>query len=84
MILFSIRSNRHLVEQIRYNFFYCWFLGMGLDDKIWNHLSFAKNHERLIGSVVVDEFLFRILAQAERKRMLSREHFTVDGALIEA
>lgn len=84
MILYSIRSNRQLVEQIRYNFLYRWFLGMGLNDEIWDHSSFTKNHERLIGSDVAAEFLSRILAQAERKRLLSREHFSVDGTLIEA
>lgn len=84
MILYSIRSNRQLVEQIHYNFLFRWFLGMSLDEKIWDHSSFTKNSERLIGSEVAAEFLSRILAQAERKRLLSREHFTVDGTLIEA
>ncbi len=84
MILYSIRSNRQLVEQIHYNFLFRWFLGMGLDEKVWDHSSFTQNHERLIGSEVAAEFLSRILAQAERKRLLSREHFTVDGTLIEA
>ncbi len=84
MILYSIRSNRQLVEQIHYNFLFRWFLGMGLDEKIWDHSSFTKNNERLIGSEVAAEFLSRILAQAERKHLLSREHFTVDGTLIEA
>jgi len=57
---------------------------MGLDEKVWDHSSFTKNSERLVGSEVAAEFLSRILAQAERKRLLSREHFTVDGTLIEA
>lgn len=84
MILFSIRSNRQLVEQIHYNFLFRWFLGMALDEKVWDHSSFTKNSDRLIGSEVAATFLSRILAQAERKRLLSREHFTVDGTLIEA
>jgi transposase len=84
MILYSIRSNRQLVEQIHYNFLYRWFLGMGLEEKVWDHSSFSTNQERLIGSDVAAEFLSRILAQAERKHLLSREHFTVDGTLIEA
>lgn len=84
MILYSIRSNRQLVEQIRYNFLYRWFLGMGLEEQVWDHSSFTTNHERLIGSDIAAEFLSRILAQAERKHLLSREHFTVDGTLIEA
>jgi transposase len=84
MILYSIRSNRQLVEQIHYNFLYRWFLGMGLEEAVWDHSSFSTNHERLIGSDVAAEFLSRILALAERKHLLSREHFTVDGTLIEA
>jgi transposase len=84
MILYSIRSNRQLVEQIHYNFLYRWFLGLGLDEKVWDHSSFTKNNDRLIGSEVAAEFLARILEQAEKKRLLSREHFTVDGTLIEA
>jgi len=84
MILYSIRSNRQLVEQIHYNFLFRWFLGMGLDEKVWDHSSFTQNNDRLIGSEAAAEFLSRILDQAERKRLLSREHFTVDGTLIEA
>ena len=84
MILYSIRSNRQLVEQIHYNFLYRWFLGLGLEEKVWDHSSFTKNNDRLIGSDVAAEFLARILEQAEKKRLLSREHFTVDGTLIEA
>jgi IS5 family transposase len=72
------------VEQIHYNFLFRWFLGMSLDEKVWDHSSFTQNNDRLIGSEVAAEFLSRILAQAERKRLLSREHFTVDGTLIEA
>lgn len=84
MILYSIRSNRQLVEQIHYNFLFRWFLGMALDEKIWDHSSFSKNNKRLIGSEVAAVFLSRILDQAKRKHLLSSEHFTVDGTLIEA
>lgn len=84
MILYSIRSNRQLVEQIHYNFLFRWFLGMSLEEKVWDHSSFTTNQERLIGSDVAAEFLSRIIAQAKRKHLLSREHFTVDGTLIEA
>ena len=84
-ILYSIRRNRQLVEQIHYNFLFRWFLGMSLAETVWDqHSSFTKINERLIGSDVAAEFLSRILDQAERKRLLSREHFTVDGTLIEA
>jgi transposase len=84
MILYSIRSNRQLVEQIHYNFLFRWFLGMSLEEKVWDHSSFSKNQERLIGSDVAAEFLSRILDLAHRKHLLSREHFSVDGTLIEA
>lgn len=84
MILYSIRSNRQLVEQIHYNFLFRWFLGMSLDEKVWDHSSFSTNQDRLIGSEVAAEFLSRVLAQAKRKQLLSKEQFTVDGTLIEA
>ena len=84
MILYSIRGNRQLVEQIHYNFLFRWFLGMALDEKVWDHSSFSKNSERLIGSEVAAVFLSRILDQAKRKRLLSQEHFSADGTLIEA
>lgn len=84
MILYSIRGNRQLVEQIHYNFLFRWFLDMSLDDVVWEHSSFSKNNERLIGSDVAAVFLSRIVAQAKRKHLLSKEHFTVDGTLIEA
>lgn len=84
MILYSIRSNRQLVEQIHYNFLFRWFLGMSLEEKVWDHSSFSTNQERLIGSDIAAEFLSRVLAQAKRKHLLSREQFTVDGTLIEA
>jgi len=84
MILYSIRGNRQLVEQIQYNFLYRWFLDLPLDEDVWDHSSFSKNNERLIGSDVAAVFLSRILDQAKRKHLLSKEHFTVDGTLIEA
>lgn len=84
MILYSIRGNRQLVEQIHYNFLFRWFLGMGLEEEVWDHSTFSKNNDRLIGSNVAAEFLSRILKQAKRKHLLSQEHFTVDGTLIEA
>ena len=65
MILYSIRSNRQLVEQIHYNFLYRWFLGLGLDEKVWDHSSFTKNNDRLTGSDVAAEFL---LGYSNRQR----------------
>ena len=84
MILYSIRSNRQVVEQIQYNLLFRWFLGMAMDEKVWDHSSFSQNQDRLIGSEVAAVFLSGVLKQAEKKRLLSREHFTVDGTLIEA
>lgn len=84
MILYSIRSNRQLVEQIQYILLFRWFLGMALDEKVWDHSTFSQNQDRLIGSEVAAAFLAGVLKQAEKKRLLSREHFTVDGTLIEA
>lgn len=84
MILYSIRSNRQLVQQIHYNFLFRWFLDIPLDEEVWDHSSFSKNNDRLIGSDVAAVFLSRIVEQAKRKHLLSKEHFTVDGTLIEA
>ena len=66
MILFSIGSNRQLVYQIQYNFLSRWFLDMSLDDEAWDHTTFSKNSDRLIGSDVAAVFLSRIVAQAKR------------------
>lgn len=84
MILYSIRSNRQLVEQIQYNLLFRWFLGMAMGEKVWDHSTFSQNQDRLIGSEVAAAFLAGVLKQAEKKRLLSREHFTVDDTLIEA
>ena len=83
-ILFSIRSNRLLVEQLGYNILYRWFLGLSLEEKIWDHSTFSQNQERLIGTDVAGQFLQRIIAQATEARLLSKDHFSVDGTLIEA
>ena len=82
--LYSIRSNRMLTEQIGYNILYRWFLGMALDEPMWDHSSFTQNQQRLIGSEVSARFFERILDQARRKKLLSAEHFTVDGTLLES
>ena len=82
--LYSIRSNRMLTEQIGYSILFRWFLGMALDEPMWDHSSFTQNQQRLIGSEVSALFFDRILDQARRKRLLSAEHFTVDGTLLES
>ena len=83
-ILFSIRSNRLLVEQLGYNILYRWFLGLSLEEAIWDHSTFSQNQERLIGTDIAGQFLQRIIAQAKESRLLSKDHFSVDGTLIEA
>ena len=83
-ILFTIRSERLLMERIDYDLLFRWFVGLGIDDAVWNHSVFSKNRDRLM-SYDVDELLFEaIKKQAYAKKLLSRDHFTVDGTLIEA
>jgi transposase len=81
-IFYSIRSERMLMEQMEYNLLFRWFVGMEMDEPVWNHAVFSKNRERLLNQEVAQAFLQRVLAQA--KPHLSDEHFTVDGTLIEA
>jgi transposase len=83
-ILFSIRSNRQLVEQLGYNILYRWFLGLSLEDQIWDHSTFSQNQERLLNTSVARQFLQKIIDQAKAAQLLSKEHFSVDGTLIEA
>jgi transposase len=81
-IFYSIRSERMLMEQLSYNLLFRWFVGMEMDEPVWNHAVFSKNRERLLNQEVAQAFFARVLAQA--KPHLSDEHFTVDGTLIEA
>jgi len=83
-VLYSIRSERLLVEQLDYNFLFRWFVGLNIDDPVWDHSSFSKNRDRLIASDIAVKFLTSIKAQAQQAGLLSDEHFTVDGSLIEA
>ena len=82
--LYTIRSNRLLVEQIGYNVLFRWFLGLALDEDVWDHSSFSTNQERLINSDAAQKFLAKIVEQARKAKLLSDEHFSVDGTLIEA
>jgi len=82
--LYSIRSNRMLTEQIGYSILFRWFLGMALDEPVWDHSSFTQNQQRLIGSEAAGLFFQRVLQQARKKKLLSAEHFTVDGTLLES
>ena len=81
-VFFSVRSERLLVEQIDYNLLFRWFVGLGMDDAVWNHAVFSKNRDRLLNSEVAQRFFAEVNQQA--KKFMSDEHFTVDGTLIQA
>ena len=82
--LYSIRSERLLIEQLDYNLLFRWFVGLGMDEAIWDHSTFSKNRDRLLAGEIATEFFDAILAEARLHRLLSDEHFTVDGTLLEA
>jgi transposase len=81
-IFYSVRSERLLMEQLDYNLLFRWFVGLGMDEAVWNHAVFSKNRERLLNEEIAAAFFDRVLAKA--KPYLSDEHFTVDGTLLEA
>jgi len=83
-VLYTTRSERMLTEQLHYNLLFRWFVGLGIDDAVWDHSVFSKNRDRLLLSDVATSFLQAIRAQAEAAGLLSNEHFTVDGTLLEA
>ncbi len=83
-VLFTIRSERMLMEQLDYNLLFRWFVGLGMDDAVWVATVFTKNRDRLLEGEIAQAFFQRILDQAKRHHLLSDEHFTVDGTLIEA
>ncbi len=79
---YSVRSERQLVEQLEYNLLFRWFVGLGMDDAVWNHAVFSKNRARLLNSEVAQRFFAEVNRQAQR--FMSDEHFTVDGTLVQA
>jgi transposase len=81
-VFYSIRSERLLMEQLDYNLLFRWFVGLEIDDMVWNHAVFSKNRDRLLNQKLAQSFFGRVKAQA--KGLMSDEHFTVDGTLIEA
>ena len=83
-VLYTIRSERLLMEQLDYNLLFRWFVGLEMDDPIWDATVFTKNRERLLGGEIARAFFERVVAQARERGLLSDEHFTVDGTLIEA
>jgi len=84
MILFSIRSERQLMEQLNYNLLFRWFVGLEMDDAVWDVTVFTKNRERLIAGAVSQQLLEAVLVEARQHDLLSEEHFSVDGTLIQA
>jgi len=83
-ILYTIRSERLLMEQLDYNLLFRWFVGLSMDDRVWDHSVYSKNRDRLLEGDIANEFLRKVLDLARQHRLLSDEHFTVDGTLIEA
>jgi transposase len=83
-VLYSIRSERLLVEQLDYNLLFRWFVGLSVDEPVWDHSSFSKNRDRLIEAGVARKLLRRVGRRARREGLLSSEHFSVEGTLIEA
>jgi transposase len=83
-MLYTVRSERMLMEQLEYNLLFRWFVGMSASEPVWHPTVFSKNRDRLLEGAVAEEFFSKVVAQARTKRLLSDEHFTVDGTLIEA
>jgi transposase len=83
-ILYTVRSERLLMEQLEYNLLFRWFVGLSMDEEVWDPTVFTKNRERLLEGDIAEEFFERVLSQARARKLLSDEHFSVDGTLIEA
>src|SRR5262249_1874360 len=83
-VLYTIRSERQLMEQLDYNLLYRWFVGLNMDDSIWDATTFTKNRQRLLDGDIAQAFFARVVAQAREQHLLSAEHFTVDATLLEA
>ena len=83
-MLYSIRSERLLMEEMDYNLLFRWFVGLNADDPVWDATVFTKNRDRLLEADIAKEFLARVVEQARGKELTSDEHFTIDGTLLEA
>ena len=82
--LYTIRSERQLMERLEFDLLYRWFVGLGIDDAVWDHSVFSKNRDRLLEAEIASRFLVAILHQPEIRKLLSSDHFSVDGTLVEA
>jgi len=83
-VFYTIRSERLLMEQLDYNLLFRWFVGLEMDEAVWDATVFSKNRERLVQAEIAQAFFQEILALAREKKLLSDEHFTVDGTMVEA
>ena len=83
-VLYTVRSERMLMEQLAYNLLFRWFVGLNMDDPVWDPTVFSKNRDRLLAADVAALFFQRVLDEAKAQHVLSDEHFTVDGTLLEA
>ena len=83
-VLYTVRSERQLIEQLEYNLLFRWFVGLGMDDPVWHATTFTKNRERMVEGGVAEAVFAAVVRQADARGLLSREHFTVDGTLLEA
>ena len=81
---YSVRSERQLMERLEFDMLFRWFVRLGMDDPVWDHSTFSKNRDRLLEGEIAARFLSAVLAEPRVKRLLSSEHFSVDGTLIEA
>lgn len=82
-VLYSVRSERMLMEQLSYNILFRWFVGLNMDDAVWDATTFSKNRDRLLRGEIAEEFFAAVLDLARGKELLSDEHFTVDGTMVE-
>jgi transposase len=83
-VFYSVRSERQLMERLEFDLLFRWFVGIGIDEPVWDHSTFSKNRDRLLEGAIAASFLSSLLAQPKVKRLLSSEHFSVDGTLIQA
>src|SRR6201997_4454161 len=83
-VLYTVRSERMLMEQLEYNLLFRWFVGLNMDEAVWVPTVFTKNRDRLLEGDIAEKFFSEVLAQAQTANLLSDEHFSVDGTLIEA
>jgi transposase len=81
---YGLRSERQLMERLEFDLLFRWFVGLGVDDAVWDHSTFSKNRDRLLEGEIAAKFLSAVLAQPQVNRLLSSDHFSVDGTLIEA